>query len=224
MTFSEHPSGLFVFDSNTTKSPVTAYTLVSTVAAQKKLFTPRQIQAADDARALYRKLGRPSEDAFQRILRNNLLHNCPITPTDASRALTIYGKDVPFLKGTTTQIIAAPHVPTFTAVPLPPPVMEHHLNVTLCTDFFTSSAFLFFTPSCATSVIAPPPLCPTATATPSSIPSSQSSRHTLAAFSPSPPYMVITNLTASDTTFSLSSLILSLPTATSARSSVPYAP
>ena len=95
--------------------------MVSTVAEQKKLFIPRQVRNADAARDLYRLLGRPSEADFQRILKNNLLHNCPVTPTDAVRALTIYGPDIPFLKGTTTHRPAAPHVPQFEAVPLPPP-------------------------------------------------------------------------------------------------------
>jgi hypothetical protein len=142
MTFQEHPSGLYVYDSNA-KTDVSAYTLVNTVAHQKTLFTPRQIQAADAARDLYRMIGRPSEPAFQRILRNNLIHNCPVTPTDASRALVIYGKDVPFLKGATTHARAAPHVVTFDAVPLPPPVLEHHRNVTLCIDFFYVQRILF---------------------------------------------------------------------------------
>jgi hypothetical protein len=144
MIFSRHPSGLYVFNSNVTSPDVTAYTLVNTVATQKKLFTPRQVQAADAARDLYRMLGRPSEQTFQHILRNNLLHNCPVTPTDASRALTIYGKDVPYLKGTTTKTVAAPHIPAYEAVPLPPPVLQHHLNVTLCADFFYVQRIPFF--------------------------------------------------------------------------------
>jgi hypothetical protein len=68
MTFSEHPSGLFMYDSNVYKPDVTGYTLVNTVAEQKKLFTPRQIRAADSARALYQTIGRPSEPTFRRIL------------------------------------------------------------------------------------------------------------------------------------------------------------
>jgi hypothetical protein len=144
MKFEAHPSGLYVFNANSVKDPVTAYTLVTTVADQKKLFTPRQVADADKARDLYRMIGRPSEADFQRILQNNFIHNCPVTPTDAARALAIYGKDVPFLKGSTTQRSAAPHVPTFTAVLLPPPVLEHHRNVTLCADFFYVQQNLFF--------------------------------------------------------------------------------
>jgi hypothetical protein len=110
MLFVEHPSGLYEYDSNVSNNSVTAYTLVSTVAHQKKIFTPRQVRDADLARSLYRYIGRPSEADFQRILRNNFIRNCPVTPTDAAHALTIYGHDFAYIKGTTTQR-PAPHVP-----------------------------------------------------------------------------------------------------------------
>ena len=61
--FVEHDSGLYIYDSaarERTSESVTAYTMVSTVAAQKKLFSRRQIEAADTARALYRKLAKHS--------------------------------------------------------------------------------------------------------------------------------------------------------------------
>ena len=142
MKFVEHASGLYVYDStirnrDTTSSEcVNAYTMVSTVATQKRLFSTRQIAAADTARALYRKLGRPGEAEFYSILTKNLIRNCPVTPDDARRATHIYGPDVATLKGKMTRTAAAPRAPTFEAVPLPAPITEHHRNVTLCVDFF----------------------------------------------------------------------------------------
>ena len=126
MKFDEHPSGLYVYDSaahkHTTTESVNAYTMVSTVADQKKLFSRRQIIVADAARALYRKIGRPDEKEFLAILSSNLIHNCPVTPDDAHRALHIYGPDVAILKGKMTRSSAAAHTATFeAAVPLPPP-------------------------------------------------------------------------------------------------------
>ena len=76
MQFVEHPSGLYVYNSNVSNNSVTAYTLVSTVAKQKQMFTPRQIRDADRARSLYRHIGRPSETDFQRILRNMMKLPC----------------------------------------------------------------------------------------------------------------------------------------------------
>ena len=40
MKFMEHESGLYVYHPNVTNQPVTGYSILSTVAAQKKLFTP----------------------------------------------------------------------------------------------------------------------------------------------------------------------------------------
>ena len=105
MKFLEHPSGLYVFScNNDTNDSVTGYTMLSTVAEQKKLFSRREIQSANAARDLYRKIGRPAEAEFQSILRNNLIRNCPVTPDDAKRALIIYGPDIAVIKGNTTRL------------------------------------------------------------------------------------------------------------------------
>jgi hypothetical protein len=141
MKFLKHESGLYVYDSTAASNKyslsVTAYyTMINTVADQKKLFSLRQIASADLARDLYRKLGRPSEAVFHSILTNNQIRNCPVTPDDARRALHIYGPDVATLKGKMTRSAAAPRAPTFEAIPLPAPIASHHCNVTLCADFF----------------------------------------------------------------------------------------
>ncbi|KAI2506455.1 Reverse transcriptase (RNA-dependent DNA polymerase) [Fragilaria crotonensis] len=117
--------------------------MISTVAAQKLFFSKRQVAAADTARELYRKLGRPGEAEFYSILTKNLIRNCPVTPDDARRATHIYGPDVATLKGKTTRTAAAPRAPTFEAVPLPAPVTIHHRNVTLCVDFFFVQGICF---------------------------------------------------------------------------------
>lgn len=126
MSFTEHPSGLYVcspYDSNTI---VTAYTMVSTVAQQKKMFSRREVQAADNACDLYRRIARPSNAEFQRILRQSLIgKNCPVTPDDDTKqALIIYGPDIASLKGKTTNSQAALHAPTFIAVPIPAPILD----------------------------------------------------------------------------------------------------
>jgi hypothetical protein len=144
MKFCEHESGLYVYSGNSANNnSVSAYTIVSTVAEQKRMFSQREIQAADAARELYRKLGRPDEAEFQTILRGNSLRNCPITPHDAKRALVIYGPDIATLKGKTTRSDPSQRVPTFKAIPLPPPIMEHHLEVTICLDFFFVQGNIF---------------------------------------------------------------------------------
>ena len=112
MKFEEHPSGLYVFATNGSGQQGNAYTMLSTVAGhQKKLFSQREIKAADRARALYRKLGRPDEAVFEALLRRNLIQNCPVTVDDAKRVLVIYGPDVAALKGKITHNSASDRVP-----------------------------------------------------------------------------------------------------------------
>ena len=144
MKFVEHASGLYIYKCNTTNAPVAGYTMVSTVAEQKKLFTKREIKSANVARDLYRKIGRPAEAEFQDILARSLIRDCPVTPADAKRALVIYGPDVAVIKGTTTRTEAAPRAPTFVAEVIPPSVMEHHRDVSLCIDFFFVQGIPFF--------------------------------------------------------------------------------
>ncbi|KAI2512761.1 Reverse transcriptase (RNA-dependent DNA polymerase) [Fragilaria crotonensis] len=136
MKFVEHPSGLYVYKSNDTSDRVTGYTMVNTVAKQKKLFSRREVRAADQARDLYRKIGRPAETEFVELLKCNAIRNCPVTPSDAQRALIIYGPDVATIKGKTTHSHAAPRAPTFIAEHIPAAILEHHRDVTLCVDFF----------------------------------------------------------------------------------------
>lgn len=145
MKFLKHPSGLYLYKSNPTNECVNAYTMVTTVAEHKKLFSRREIQAADKARDLYRKIGRPEETEFQTILRGNMIRNCPVTPDDARHALlTTYGPDIAAIKGKTTRSEAAPRAPTFIAQPIPAPILEHHRHLILCADFFFVQGLAFY--------------------------------------------------------------------------------
>lgn len=148
MIFREMSSRLYVHDTtspNFSTSPsVNAYTLLSSVKENMKNFTRRQIEGADNARALYRKLGRPSEQFFESILRRNLIRDCPVTVDDAKRAVLIYGPDIATLKGKTTRSSAASHRPSFQAVPIPAPILDHHIHVTLCIDHFFVQGLPFF--------------------------------------------------------------------------------
>jgi len=66
MKFIEYDTGLYYHDASIvqpTKSSaaVIDYSFVSTVHENKKLFHHRKIEGADKARALYRKIGCPSQ-------------------------------------------------------------------------------------------------------------------------------------------------------------------
>ena len=143
--FAEHESGLYLFDAsknatstvaNHSNAPIIAYSYLQTVADNKSKFTARQVAAADDARKLYRLLGRPGHTRFLTTLRENHILNCPITVDDARRAEQIYGQDIAFLKGKTTATPAKAHIFDYTPVALPPELLSLHPNVTLCFDNF----------------------------------------------------------------------------------------
>jgi hypothetical protein len=139
--FSEHPSGLYLHDTmspttNHSNSTIVAYSCLQTVADNKVSFTARQVTAADNARRLYRQLGRPGQSRFIAGLNGNHILNCPLTADDARRAEIIYGKDVAFLKGKTTASPAPPHIQDVPGTSLPTELLSLHKDVTLFFDLF----------------------------------------------------------------------------------------
>jgi hypothetical protein len=153
--FREYDSGLYYFDtsllvhkpktflpysSSPTRAPVS---FLATVKGNKDNFTRREIEGADAARLLYRKLGRPSEAQFHHALKFNQFANCNVTADDAKRALAIYGPDISTLKGKTTKRKGA-HIPSFQRVEIPAPILEHHKNVTIGIDFMYINSNPFF--------------------------------------------------------------------------------
>ena len=147
MRFVEHDdTGLYVYhpECNEVKVPVRAYTMLQTVSKNRTLFSRRELDGADAARALYRQVGRPSQSRFVEYLSKNLIRNCPVTIADAKRAAYIYGADPAFLKGKRTQKKALPHVPTTIPTPVPDFIADHHNDVTLCIDFFYVQGSIFF--------------------------------------------------------------------------------
>jgi hypothetical protein len=100
MKFTEHGSGLYVYDSaartkNTTSESVNAYTMVSTVAEQKKMFSSDRSMLQMQHVSCTARVGRPSEAKVLLNLTKNLIRNCPVTPDDARRACHISGPNIP---------------------------------------------------------------------------------------------------------------------------------
>ena len=139
LRFVEYTSGLYLLLPSTnplTKSPCQNYSCVSTVAGNCAVFTRRELEGADQARQLYRIIGRPSPRKFEAILDQGSILNCPVTRADAQRADIIYGPDLAYLKGKTTEHPASPHVATQVFSPLPMEIAKHHSTITICLDFF----------------------------------------------------------------------------------------
>ena len=150
MKFTEYKSGLYYFDTgapitNNTNSTSNSqdYLFLNTVEDNKRQYTRREIEGADKARDLYRKIGRPSEKEFNDILQNNLIRNCPITSDDAKRALRIYGPDIATLKGKTVKKQNT-GIPNYQAVQIPAPIIAQYTDVRLFIDIFWVNGSPYF--------------------------------------------------------------------------------
>ena len=137
MHFKMHPSGLHYYDPCDT-----AVIMVSTVEGNKQGFTKRQIKGAEQARALYAKLGYPSIRDFKWVVQSNQIKDCPVTPQDIQVAHQIWGKDIAALKGKTTRKKSIHLVSDF--VKIPKEILQMHREVFLSADIFFVNKIPFF--------------------------------------------------------------------------------
>lgn len=84
MKFHEYQTGLYYHDvaverKKVSNNDVIDYSFVNTVAGNKERFHRREIEGADRARELYKKIGRPSQKQFEHILSSNIIRNCPLS-------------------------------------------------------------------------------------------------------------------------------------------------
>ena len=121
---------------------VSNYCCVNTVADNKVMFIRREVQDTDKAREVYSLFGRPGQDRFEKIVRNNEIINFPVTVSDVKRALVIYGpsKERTPSKDHQTYLF-------FDPVVVLDYVMKYHRQVTLMVNFFyvRSSCFYILT-------------------------------------------------------------------------------
>ena len=149
MKFQQYGSGLYYYDAsvnkrtNNTNEDVSTYCFVETVANNKKLFTRRELESAEQARQLYIKLGRPGQQLFESILSKNLIRNCPVTAEDAKRAAFIYGPELYSLKGKMVRG-SSRALPSFVPIAVPDYILQHHKHVTLAMNFFYVQRIPFF--------------------------------------------------------------------------------
>ena len=139
LRFIEHDNGLYLLVPSvnpTTKLPIYSYSCVSTVTDNRAVFIRQELEGADRARQLYRTIGCPSQRKFEAILDRGSILNCPVTKADAQCANIIYGPDLAYLKGKTSDHPASPHVATQVFSPLPGDIAKYHSSITLCLDFF----------------------------------------------------------------------------------------
>jgi hypothetical protein len=154
MKFREYTSGLYYYDladtstaaPNPTNNKHDDYLFLLTVAGNKASFTRREIEGADKARALYRKIGPPSEKDFNDILDNQLIRNCPVTSDDAKRAVQIYGPAINVLKGKNVKK-QNKGIKNYQPIQIPAPIIQKYRDLRIFMDIVFVNGTPFFTPS-----------------------------------------------------------------------------
>ena len=78
--------------------------LVNSLHDNKLFFTNRQIQKAKLAKKLLSTMAYPTIDQLKAMVRMNVIRDSPITLTHVDLIEKVYGKNVPTIKGKTTQV------------------------------------------------------------------------------------------------------------------------
>ena len=106
--------------------------LVTTVSNNKTNFSAYDVSRAKLARAIQRRIGRPSIQQYLALVGRNLIPNCPVTVQDIKNAEFIWGPDLGSLKGKTARR-QSPAVQT-QSYPIPIQIMQQYRMVTLSAD------------------------------------------------------------------------------------------
>ena len=115
---------------------------VSTVAENKKLFSPRQYKRAKEARELHGMLGMPSQRDFISALKQKMVPNTHITADDAINAELIWGIHLGIVQGKTRRMSPDPVISDY--IDVPPDLLKVHHNVTLAADIMFVNKIPFF--------------------------------------------------------------------------------
>ena len=136
LKFQECSDGIYYWDTQSkSKTTVTNYSDLSftqTVHSNKQMYSRRDVQGADNARALQAKLGWPSTTKFIQIVDNNLLNNCTVTSEDINRATKIYGPPTPLLQGKMTR--SKPQQVSTHTTPIPHKILHTYPTIKLYID------------------------------------------------------------------------------------------
>ena len=95
--FSMRHNGLYVCDLDNHQTAA-----ITTITENESKFTKREVLQARLARDFSRRMGHPPDSKLIRALQLGALHGCQISPSDITRATTIYGPSVAALRGRTT--------------------------------------------------------------------------------------------------------------------------
>ena len=135
MPFIRSFRGLYYHDVRWDDAKCHEYVFVNTVSDNMRMFSPRQIQAAERARDLYIMMARPSPSNFKFMFQHQLIKISPVTYDNAVRAEKNFGPDLSSLKGKYVRSTPAPVILT-TPIAIPAPIFEYHRHVCISADIF----------------------------------------------------------------------------------------
>ena len=119
---------------------VAPYSLVQSVASNRKFLARNEISDADKALYYQELLGWPSMAAMKTYVKDNLLKNCDVTIDDIVRSEQLYGKAVPELKGKMRRANPVTHA-DIARVPLPPILKGRCLHLFIDIIYVNKIAF-----------------------------------------------------------------------------------
>ena len=118
---------------------LTSYSCANVVAQNKVNFTRRELEGAERARALYKRMQKPAYSVFLTRLSKNLVKDSKVTVEDAQRAYAIYGPDLDYSKGHDTRK-QPPHLQYRKDIPIPWFILQYHSEIVVFMDFFFANA------------------------------------------------------------------------------------
>ncbi len=131
LVFSPSDNGLYRLSLSQVEDVSNMWALVSTVQDRAKLYTRRDVQAAQRARTMQNIIMHPGD---QQMASSAIryLKNCPVTDQHVRLANDLFGPNLGSLKGKTVHR-PSPHVEAGID-PVPPAILTRHRDVTLAVD------------------------------------------------------------------------------------------
>jgi hypothetical protein len=131
LNFHEGPKRLYFHDMSNRSTEECL--LVNTVDDNLKYFSAQDVDRAKKAYNLQVIVGRPSNEDYTRIVKDNLIRDCPVTLRDVRTAKFIWGsREIGDLQGKTPW--RKPRQIHVDHTNIPRSIMQHYRDVTLCVD------------------------------------------------------------------------------------------
>lgn len=136
LKFVEVSNGVYMWnaDNNANNKQVSVYSFLTLVEANKKNFTRRELNAANDAKKLYVHLGMPDYKKFFKMLEDNKIRDCPLTIDDAKRCLHIYGPEIAKMKGSKARLKPG-KIKEYKTFQMPRSIIDNHGSDQLSMDY-----------------------------------------------------------------------------------------